>query len=84
MLMTGFSVQGSSLKMLRSQERGVITRIKTLSEATAHKLRILGLTMGRSITVEQQFPRFIIRVGNESYALEEALVNSIYVRIVKH
>jgi hypothetical protein len=40
--------------------------------------------MGRSITVEQQFPRFIIRVGNESYALEEALVNSIYVRIVKH
>lgn len=81
MFMTGFSVQGSSLRMLRSQEQGVITRIKTLSDSTAQKLTSLGLTLGQSITVEQQFPRFIIRVGNERHALEAAVINSIYVRI---
>lgn len=84
MLTTRFSVQGASLKLLRSHERGVITRINTLCDTTAQKLRALGLTPGQWITVEQRFPRFIIRVGNDRHALDETAINAIYVRIVEH
>ncbi len=83
MLMTGFSVQGTSLKLLRSHERGVITRIKTLSEPMALKLTELGLVPGQSIAIKQRFPRFIVQVGNHSLALDEAAINAIYVRIVR-
>ncbi|KGF73788.1 hypothetical protein DO97_10270 [Neosynechococcus sphagnicola sy1] len=77
-------MQGASLKLLRSHERGVITRMKPLHETTAQKLKALGLTLGRSITVEQRFPRFIVRLGSDRHALDEAMINAIYVRIVEH
>jgi Fe2+ transport system protein FeoA len=83
-LTAGFSVQGASLKLLRSHERGVITRIKTLCETTAKGLKALGLSPGQSITVEQRSPRFIVRVGNDRHALDEATISAIYVRIVEH
>lgn len=84
MLTTGFSVQGSSLKLLRSHEQGVITRINTLCDTTVQKLRTMGLTPGLSITVEQRSPRFIVRVGNHRHALDESAIKAVYVRIVKH
>jgi ferrous iron transport protein A len=84
MLTTGFTVQGASLKLLRSHERGVITRIRSLCDTTAQKLRALGLTPGQSIIVEQRSPRFIVRVGSNRHALDDATINAIYVRIVEH
>jgi len=83
-LTTGFTVQGASLKLLRSHERGVITRIKTLCETTAKGLKALGLSPGQSITVEQRSPRFIIRIGNNRHALDKETISAIYVRIVEH
>jgi ferrous iron transport protein A len=82
MLTTGFSVQGASLKLLRSHERAVITRINTLRDATTQRLRQLGLTPGQPITVEQRFPRFIVRVGNDRHVLDDTAISAIYVRIV--
>ncbi|WP_225938107.1 ferrous iron transport protein A [Leptothermofonsia sichuanensis] len=84
MLTTGFSVQGTSLKLLRSQERGVITRISSICDATAQKLRKLGLAPGQTIAIEQRFPRFIVRVGRDCHALDETVISAIYVRIVGH
>jgi Fe2+ transport system protein FeoA len=82
MITTGFSVQGSSLKLLRFGERGMITRIHTLRDTTAQKLRRMGLTQGQTIMLEQRFPRFIVRIGNTCHALDEATINAIYVRVV--
>ncbi|MEB3337493.1 MAG: FeoA family protein [Leptolyngbyaceae bacterium] len=82
MLTKGFSVQGASLKLLRSHERGVITRIETLRDTTAQKLRALGLTLGQSIAVEQRSPHFIVRVGSDRHVLDDTAINAIYVRIV--
>jgi len=84
MLTTGFSVQGASLKLLRSHERGVIKRINTLCETTAQTLTDLGLTPGQPIAIEQRSPQFIVRVGDDRHALDETAVNAIYVRIVDH
>ncbi|NJR49252.1 MAG: ferrous iron transport protein A [Leptolyngbyaceae cyanobacterium CSU_1_3] len=84
MLTTGFSVQGSSLKLLRAGERGIVTRINTLQDATAQALRNMGFQPGQTITLEQQFPRFVVRVGSQCHALDEPSKNAIYVRIVDH
>jgi len=84
MLSTGISVRGTSLKLLRSHERGVISRISSACDTTAQKLRTLGLTPGRPITLEQRFPRFIVRVGSNRHILDETAVNAIFVRIVDH
>jgi ferrous iron transport protein A len=83
MLVTGFSVQGTSLKMLRSQERGSIARINASDDVTTQRLRKMGITLGQSIAVEQRFPRFVVRVGNNLQALDRKAVNAIYVRIVE-
>jgi len=83
-LTTGFSVQGASLKLLRSRERGVITRINTACDMTAQKLKMLGLIPGQYITLEQRSPRFIVRSGNDRHALNETAINAIYVRIVEY
>jgi ferrous iron transport protein A len=83
MLTTGFSVQGSSLKLLRSQERGVITRINALRDITTQNLRKMGITPGQSIAIEQRFPRFIVRVGNTLHTLDDSAIAAIYVRIIE-
>lgn len=82
MLTTGFSVQGTSLKLLRSHERGVISRIHTMCEPTAQKLRALGVVPGQSIRLEQRSPRFVVRVGNDRHVLNDTAINAIYVRII--
>jgi ferrous iron transport protein A len=83
MLTTGFSVQGSSLKLLRTGEQGTITRINALHDATAHSLREMGIKLGQLIALEERFPRFVIRVGGHRYALSDDAIRSIYVRITK-
>ncbi len=83
MLTTGFSVQGSSLKLLQAGEQGVIKQIRTLHDATAQSFRKMGLIPGQTITLEQRFPRFIIRVGTQRHTLNEMMINAVYVRIVK-
>ena len=84
MLETRFSVQGASLKLLRSHECGIITRIHGLCQVTTQNLKQLGLTPGQRITVEQRLPCFIVRVGNDRHVLDETAMNAIYVRIVAH
>jgi ferrous iron transport protein A len=84
MATTKFSVQGSSLKLLRSGERGTITHINSSQDSTIQKLRAIGLVVGQMIALEQRFPRFIVRVGTQRHALDEPSINAIYVRIVGH
>lgn len=84
MLTTGFSVRGTSLKLLRSHERGVITRINPICDATTHKLQLMGLNPGQTLTIEQRFPRFVVRVGRDRHVLDDIMVNAIYVRIIEH
>jgi len=84
MMTKGFSVQGTSLKLLRSHEYGVIKRINARRDTTTQTLNKMGLTPGQLITVEQRFPTFIVRIGNDRHALDEVAINAIYVRIVDH
>jgi ferrous iron transport protein A len=81
MFTTGFSVQGSSLKLLRSGDRGVITCINPVETEVAQKLKKMGCVLGQTIALEQRFPRFIVRVGAHRCALDDLSINAIYVRV---
>lgn len=76
-----FTVAGSSLRLLKPGERGVVTRLKATNDVTMQKLRAIGIAPGTSITVEQRFPRFVVRIGSDRLTLSETVINAVYVRV---
>ncbi len=78
------SLQDISLRLLRAGERGTIARTKTLGDATAKTLRMMGLIPGQTITLVQRFPRFVVKIGNSCHCLDESVINAISVRILRH
>ena len=77
----GFTVSGSSLKLLNVGEHGVVARLTRADTPTVQALKKMGLIPGASITLEQRFPRFVIRTGTTRFALSEKMIQAIYVRI---
>ncbi|MEM6255452.1 MAG: ferrous iron transport protein A [Cyanobacteria bacterium P01_D01_bin.156] len=80
-MFNSFTVSGSSLRLLKVGERGVISRVKDTNPTVMEQLRRLGLSPGTSITLEQRFPRFVIRTRQGPLALTQSMIQSIYVRI---
>ena len=76
-----FTVSGSSLRLLKVGERGVISRIRGSNPSVTEQLSRLGLSPGTSITLEQRFPRFVVRTRKGPLALTQSMIQSIYVRI---
>ncbi|UKO95940.1 FeoA family protein [Nostoc sp. UHCC 0870] len=81
-MFTPFSVTGCSLELLRLGERGIITFCKIPDKTLLKKLASLGLTTGVTITVEQEFPTLIIKVGSILLEINKDLSRAIYVRII--
>lgn len=79
-MFTGFTISGASLQLLRVGERGIIARVKGADPLVSDQLRRLGLMPGVAITLEQRFPRFIVRTRHGSSALTQAMIQAIYVR----
>lgn len=79
----GVAAKETALKFLRSGQRGVITRINTRQDITAQNLKNMGLGPGRTVILEQRFPRFKIRVGNNHLTLDDTAINSIYLRVLE-
>jgi len=77
----GFMVSGSSLKLLKIGERGIVSRFHKSDDRIAQKLKAMGITPGTSITLEQRFPRFLVKVGCNRLALSEEIIHAIYVRV---
>jgi Fe2+ transport system protein FeoA len=82
MFKQGFTVSGSSLKLLKPGEQGVVSRLKgTMDDPIAQKLKALGIIPGVTVAVEQCFPQFIFKVGLSRFALSDRSLNAIYVRV---
>ncbi|MEH2323305.1 MAG: ferrous iron transport protein A [Nostoc sp.] len=77
-----FSVTGCSLELLRTGERGIVIFSKSQDETILKKLRLMGVTPGTTITLEQKFPSPIIKIVNTSLALDIASTYAIYVRVI--
>jgi ferrous iron transport protein A len=83
MFTQGFTVSGSSLELLSSGERGVVTKFKSNDETIIKKLMAMGVTPGISITLEQKFPSFVIKAGHTRLALDRGIARAIYVRLAE-
>ena len=83
MFTQGFTVAGSSLELLHPGERGVITSFINKDETLIKKLMAIGLIPGVSITLEQRFPSFVVKVGNTHLALDQEIARAIYVRLAE-
>lgn len=58
----------------------MVTRFASNNETILRKLEAMEITPGKFITLEQRFPRFVIRNGNDRIALDESTIQAIYVR----
>jgi ferrous iron transport protein A len=74
------TIRTTMLKLLRTGQRGVITAIHTRQDMTAQALKRMGLQPGSTVTVEECFPRFKVRVGTNCFALDYTAINVIQVR----
>ncbi|MEJ6482088.1 FeoA family protein [Nostoc punctiforme UO1] len=81
-MFTPFSITGCSLKLLRTGEQGIVTFCKSQDEIILNQLISIGVTLGTIITLEQNFPSFIIKIGNTSLALDTESIQAIYIRII--
>lgn len=79
-MFTSLTVSSASLNLLKVGERSVIARIKGVNSSVTQTLANMGLAPGTSITLEQRFPRFVVRTHKGSLALTQAMIQSIYVR----
>ncbi|MFM7364750.1 MAG: FeoA family protein [Cuspidothrix sp.] len=73
---------GCSLELLKSGECGIVTFCQTQDELVRKKLIFLGIKTGITITVEQQFPTFIIKYGSLSMTINRQIAQAIYVRLI--
>jgi ferrous iron transport protein A len=83
MMFTPFSITGCSLELMKTGEQGIVTVCKTQDEIIRKKLISLGIKTGTSITVEQQFPALVVKLGSISITLDRETARAIYVRLVE-
>ncbi|ACC79161.1 FeoA family protein [Nostoc punctiforme] len=81
-MFTPFSITGCSLELLRTGEQGIVTFCKSQDKIILNQLISIGVTLGTIITLEQNFPSFIIKIENISLALDTKSIQAIYVRII--
>ncbi|MBD2433654.1 MULTISPECIES: FeoA family protein [Fischerella] len=81
-MFNGFSVTGSSLELLKIGEKGIIQFCNTQDVNLLNQVISLGLTPGTYLTVEKQFPNFVINVRQRRLAISKEIARKIYVRIV--
>lgn len=79
-MFTSFTVSGTSLELLKIGERGVVSRFKDNNPGVIQELEKMGLSPGTAITLEQRFPRFIVRTAKGKLALTQAMIKAVYVR----
>ncbi|HEY9853424.1 MAG TPA: FeoA family protein [Leptolyngbyaceae cyanobacterium] len=70
-----------ALASAKNGECGTVAALKTEDEAVIRKLMAMGVIPGISITLEQRFPSYIIKVGRTRAALDRETAQSIFVKM---
>lgn len=67
-----------ALASVKCGNSGTVAALKTEDEAMIRKLMAMGVSPGISITLEQRFPSYIIKVGRTRAALDRETAHMIY------
>ncbi|MBD2459881.1 ferrous iron transport protein A [Oscillatoria sp. FACHB-1407] len=81
MFSQGFTVSGSSLKLLDIGERGVVAALRNPDDGVIRQLRGLGLLPGTLIQLEQRSPQFVVTTESDRITLDDRLIGAVYVRL---
>jgi ferrous iron transport protein A len=83
-MFTPFTVNGSSLQLLKVGDRGIVKFCNIPDKNILKKLKSLGLNTGVTITIEQEFPSLMIQVGSILLEIDKELARNIYVRVINN
>ena len=82
-MFTPFTIMGCSLELMKAGDCGIITVCQSQDEIIRKKLILMGIKTGNTITVEQQFPTFVIKCGSLSMTIDREIARAIYVRVIE-
>ena len=75
-----FTLESSALNLMKEKEKGIITQFRKSDENLLKKLIAIGIMPGLSITLEQKFPAYVVKVDGTRIALDRSIAKAIYVR----
>jgi len=81
-MFTPFTIMGCSLELMKAGDCGIVTICQSQDEIIRKKLILMGIKTGDTITVEQQFPTFVIKCGSLSMTIDREIARAIYVRVI--
>ena len=81
-MFTPFTIMGCSLELMKAGDCGIVTVCQSQDEIIRKKLILMGIKTGNTITVEQQFPTFVIKSGGLSMTIDREIARAIYVRVI--
>jgi ferrous iron transport protein A len=81
-MFTPFTIMGCSLELMKAGDCGIVTVCQSQDEIIRKKLILMGIKTGNTITVEQQFPTFVIKCGSLSMTIDREIARAIYVRVI--
>ena len=67
-----------ALSTLKNGNTGQVTSLRTTDEAIIRRLMIMGVVPGISVTLEQKFPSYIIKLGRSRATLDHETAQLIY------
>ena len=73
----------SPLSQLNVGESGKIAYIQAGDQSKLQKMMAMGVLPGMEISLLQNFPSYLFKVGNSQFAVDETIANEIFVRIEK-
>ncbi len=71
------------LSDLEVKQKGKIAYLEAKDTAQMQKLISIGAIPGVSIALLQKFPSYVFQIGQSQFAVDKALAQSIYVRLIK-
>jgi DtxR family Mn-dependent transcriptional regulator len=69
-----------TLDKMKAGDEGKIAYLRLQDHPELHKLLSLGLIPGTQMHLHQTYPTFVLQVGENQLALEEAIARNIYIR----
>ncbi|MDJ0731372.1 MAG: FeoA family protein [Crocosphaera sp.] len=67
-----------ALSTLKTGNTGKVSCLRTTDEAIIRRLMIMGVVPGISVTLEQRFPSYIIKLGRSRATLDHETAKIIY------
>jgi len=71
------------LTLVKPGEKGKISYIQAEDKNKLQTIMAMGILPGMDISLLQNFPSYLFKVGNSQFAVDENIAKDVYVRLIK-